>query len=308
MTMSNPRLLVTVDTELSNFPSGQGLWGRVENTEWGVNRLLALFAELQLRATFFLDVYATDSERLANQKLAAEVIQSAGHDVQLHTHPAEAFDPSRDQLRDYNPEEQESILAFGRTRIQQWTGRAPLLHRAGDWAANQHTLPALKRLGFKADFSACPWSRNCALDVGLMKGNGWRIVEGLLCGVGTCYLDYLTGRTRRLDLGGSSLREVLDIIGRRIDPLIITLHSFSLLNYDRARRHLSGATSYVERLRWFCATAVRDYGYRSVSALEAVLELANTAPSDLPWGALPTSAPTASCAGIIHSVRDRLRI
>ena len=68
--------LMTVDTELSNFPRPQGIFGRVEGEDWGLTRMLDEFDALGLPATFFLDVYAgeQDSADLALQQQAAELI------------------------------------------------------------------------------------------------------------------------------------------------------------------------------------------------------------------------------------------
>jgi peptidoglycan/xylan/chitin deacetylase (PgdA/CDA1 family) len=301
-----PRLLITVDTELSSFPGSQGLWGRVDGEQWGLPKLIALFEEAGVRATFFVDAYAAGADRLAEQARAARVAAAAGHDVQLHTHPAESFDRERGQMRRYDAGEQARILEFGRARLAEWSGRAPVLHRAGDWAADRRTLAALRQLGFRADFSACPWARDCALEGSIMAGNGWTRMEGLLCGVGTCYRDRLTGRIRRLDLGGSSFAEAADIVARDLDPLILTLHSFSLLRYDRSRTRFAPDPAYASRLRRFCELAMAR-GYVSSTALDAVADVESRADAALPWQPLPTTLAWSSCAGIFKSAAGRLR-
>src|SRR5262249_37605317 len=105
-----PHLLITVDTELSNFPDGYGLWGRPSGQDWGLGRMLEVFRELGIRGTFFVDVYAGRPEPLAEQRRAVEAIAAAGQDVQLHTHPGPAFDAERPRLRDYSLDEQKQIL------------------------------------------------------------------------------------------------------------------------------------------------------------------------------------------------------
>ncbi len=299
-------LLITVDTELSNFPDGQGLWGRVDGREWGLPRMLEVFRELGVRATFFLDVYAGNERDLAQQRRAAELIAKDGHDLQLHTHPGPAFDPKRARLRDYELAEQKEILEFGRGRIAEWTGVRATLHRAGDWGADHRSLRALLDTGFDADFSACAWSANCALDRAAISGNGWTWIDAMLCGVGTGYRDRITGRLRRVDLGGVSFAEVEDMLSRRIDPLILTLHSFSLVHYNRARTHFAPDPGYEEKLARFCRIARDAEGYRIVTAREAVTGLKDNPGAVLPWAALPTSRTAASCAGIVKSVRNRV--
>ena len=128
----------------------------------------------------------------------------------------------------------------------------------------------------------------------------------MLCGVGTYYRDRLTARLRRVDLGGASFMETADILSRRIEPLFLTLHSFSLLKYDRSRTRFAPFPEYAERLRRFCGLACEKWGYRPATALEAVESIHRTDEA-LPWTELPTTATLASCAGILKSLRGRLR-
>lgn len=303
----SPRFLITVDAELSNFPRPLGLSSHLAGEDWGVRRMIEVFESMGIRATFFLDVYGDNAQDLAEQQRVAEMVAAAGHDLQLHTHPGPAFDPHRQRLCDYSPAEQEEILELGASRIRQWTGTRPLLHRAGDWGADSHSLEALRRRGFRGDFSASPWSRDCKLPRELVNGNGWQRSAGLLCGVGTCYLDWLTGRVRRVDLGGVSFREATDLLALRIDPLILTLHSFSFLRYNRARTHIAPFPHYIERLRRYCSIARERGNYRIGPALEAVAEIESQPRAPLPWSGLPRSRSLSSCAGLLKSVRERLR-
>jgi hypothetical protein len=304
--MTKPWLLITVDTELSNFPNAQGLWGRVGNEAWGLERLIETFAEIGIGATFFLDVYAKKAADCNEQRRAAEVIAAGGQDLQLHTHPGPAFDPTRPRLRDYSLEEQEQIIEFGCERIRSWVGQRPFLHRAGDWGADTNSLQALKRCGIRADFSASAWSPNCAIDKSITSCNGWAHVDGLLCGMGTCYRDRITGRMRRVDLGGVSFREVLHLLSHKIDPFILTLHSFSLLRYDSSRTRFEANPGYIELLRRLCTIARDEFGYRVGSAAEAVADIEGQERDELPRTGLPTTSFLASGAGILKSIHGRL--
>ncbi len=303
---AQPRLLITVDTELiSNFPS-QGLWGRVGNEEWGLVRMLDSFRELGIRATFFLAPYAANDEDFAELERAANLIASRGHDLQLHTHPAPAFDRARPRLRDYDFRGQGEIIEFGCQRIKAWVGQRPVLHRAGDWGADHTSLRVLLQQGFRADFSASPWSRNCGLDLQTISGNGWTRIDGLLCGVGTYFRDGLTRRIRRLDLGSTSLTEIADILSLNLSPLILTLHSFSLLRFNRTLTRFAPNPEYINRLRWFCRVARERWGYQTVTAQDAVAELPGNADARLPWTDLPTTGVIASGAGILKAVKGRV--
>jgi hypothetical protein len=83
----------------------------------------------------------------------AEELQSAGQDVGLHTHPQWAYDPARNGMDQYTLDEQTAIIRDGVRLLSEWTGRAVVAHRAGDYAADERTLEALRTNGIKVDSS-----------------------------------------------------------------------------------------------------------------------------------------------------------
>ena len=298
-------LIITIDSELSNFPGTMGLWGQVDGTEWGLRRVVAVLDEMGLRGTFFLDAYGGTPEAVEEQRRAAEFIAGSGHDLQLHTHPSPAFDARRQRMRDYSRGEQVEILEFGAERLRSWTGQRPVLHRAGDWGADHVTIEALRSTGFRADFSGSPWSPNCGYSGSVVDGNGWRRVDGLLCAVGTCYRDRLRGKVRRVDIGGCSEAETTDIMGCGVEPLTLTLHSFSFLRFDRRRTRFGAYEGYIRRLRRFEQRAMR-LGYKATTAVEAAAVMARVGESDLPWSTLPTTNLWASGSGLLKSAWNRI--
>ena len=270
--------------------------------------MIEAFNANALRATFFLDVYGKTDRELAHQESAAKLIAASGHDLQLHTHPAPSFDRKRQQLRDYTLEEQREIIQLGANRISDWTGTRPVLHRAGDWAADHHSLQALRDCGFRADFSASAWSKSCGFEPQVINGNGWTKIDGMLCGVGTCYRDRLTGRLRRIDIGGVSFSELRDVLTHRANPLFLTLHSFSFLKFNRMRTKFRAFPDYIEKLARFSNMARDKWGYRSMTTLEAVTEIEKLKTAQLPWASFPTSSATASAVGIIKSIRGHFAV
>lgn len=298
--------IITADVELSNFPQEQGLWGRIGGESWGLPRLLDELARLQVPATMFVDVYGSTPDSVAAQQKACAMIASYGQDLQLHTHPASAFDANREQLLEYDLEEQLRILQFGRDRVLEWTGIEVNVHRAGDWAANADTLRALRRLGFIADFSASAWSRSCAIPGASGMGNGWHLIEDMLCAAGTCYRDRLTGRIRRMDLGGVSMAEVRECVHGGNDPLILTPHSFSLMRFNPARTRFRPDRGYVRRLHRYVEMA-RDAGYRFQSAREAAMAVTGQIAGETASRPLPVSSLPASLSGVAKSLAERAR-
>jgi len=298
--------IITADIELSNFPGEQGLWGRIGAESWGLPRLLDELRDLGVPATMFVDVYGAASTARAAQEQACLLIKEYGQDLQLHTHPGLAFDPKREQLRDYSFDEQLQIVAFGRDRIRQWTGVEASVHRAGDWAANADTLRALHELDFAADFSASAWSRSCGIPGAAHMGNGWQLIEGMLCAAGTCYRDRLTGRVRRMDLGGVSMAEIRDCIRGAIDPLILTPHSFSLMRFNQARTRFRPDFDYVRRLRRY-VRLVQEAGYRFLPASEAAADARAKLERHPAMQPLPVSSLPASISGVAKSLAERAR-
>ena len=297
-----PSLIITVDTELSNFPDGQGLWGRsAEGNELGLSFILDLLESSDSQATFFVDVYGNPSDDVAQQRRACEQIVDLRQDLQLHTHPAPSFDRARPQLSDYSLAEQVQILEFGCERIRDWTGRQPAVHRAGDWAANDDSLTALSNTDFVADFSACAWSRFCQLPNELLAGNGRLRHHGILCCPATCFRDRLRRRLRRLDLHGCSGCEIGELVARPIDPLIITLHSFSFfLEY---RRGVDLDTLRM-RFRRFLET-VREAGYHVETASAATQRMRTTPDREDALTPFPVTSVTTSVCSNVRSTWRR---
>ena len=110
-------ILLTVDVELSNLPGTRGLWGQTPRGEYGLRFILEWLAELDIPATFFVDVYGGTEETVSEQRAACEAILAAGQDCQLHTHPGPSFDAKRPRLNQYNRDEQREILEFGLARL-----------------------------------------------------------------------------------------------------------------------------------------------------------------------------------------------
>ena len=74
-------------------------------------------------------------------------LEAQGHEVGLHTHPAEqGFD---EFLGVHGYEEQLRILGEGADIFAQLMGHRPLAFTPGYFSANDHTFPALEALGFR---------------------------------------------------------------------------------------------------------------------------------------------------------------
>ncbi|PYJ62580.1 MAG: hypothetical protein DME24_03295, partial [Verrucomicrobia bacterium] len=86
-----------------------------------------------------------------------------GHEIQLHTHPDLMYDPKRQSMHEYSLAEQTTIIRDGMALLREWTGKAPIAHRAGSYGANKDTLKALHANGIFLDSSFFYRHGNCRL-------------------------------------------------------------------------------------------------------------------------------------------------
>lgn len=233
------RFLVTIDVETM-------MRGNVErdilgilpghNDRFGIERMMALLEKRHMRATFFLNVYEIAKHGEASIAAVAKLIHSRGHDLELHTHPQPMYPYYGIGRAPY--EEQVEILEKGASLIEAWTGKRPLVHRAGAFLANLNTLQALERLGFQADSSLAPGSR---LDLPLVHELGASNLPqcvGDVLEVPVTYFDQLRlgpwSLRRTLDIEGCSLAEIEHVtrwaVRNACPTVCLLMHSFS---FDR---------------------------------------------------------------------------
>ncbi len=148
--MNTPFLLsITVDMEHAQRQGSADqidtmIYGRINGEVFGFPKIAELCAEYGYLATFFVSVFdwpKSGEDRLAE---ACRLIKQNGHDVQLHTHPQQAFDSRRFLMSQYSLEEQVRIIEAGAKRLRGVTGERPIAHRAGAYGLNADTITALK--------------------------------------------------------------------------------------------------------------------------------------------------------------------
>ncbi len=269
-------LFLTVDTELSNLPAAQGLWGKVGADEYGIRFILDLFKRVDIKGTFFVDVFGNNQYDIKAQHKACDLILKYGQDIQLHTHPAAAFDQNRPQMRQYTFEEQVEILEFGANRIKAWTGTRPVAHRAGDWAGNIDTLRALKTAGFKIDSSICAWGNQSDFPKHLFLLSGCYLVENILKIPPTCYYRRFPNKIKKLDVNGCVWPEVKAVLSSKQNIVVQTLHSFSFLGKNNrplfkipSRKIFWPDAKAIKNCRLFVDFAREVCGYHFLSFREA---------------------------------------
>jgi peptidoglycan/xylan/chitin deacetylase (PgdA/CDA1 family) len=213
--------------------------------------------------TFFVDVYnrTTVSEDLIAHTVRE--IDERSHEVALHTHPA--FPIGR---RGYGMEQtmmalplakQSKFVAEGAAMIERWTGKRPVSHRAGGYGANYDTLRALAEHGIPYDSSVFHGYPRCGLNEPPLTINRPRHHNGVLeIPVSVTRNELHAGPVRlvamnkKLDPDWCSPRE----LERQVDalmaplrgPIVLFLHSYSLLDIERGFRPSPAAVARLDRI------------------------------------------------------------
>ena len=197
---------------------------------------------------FFLDVYGSDKYGEAHYKELCQRLLSGGHDVQLHTHPHQMYDPKRRNMHQYSLSEQTDIIRDGMTLLKAWTGKSPIGHRAGSYGANEDTLKALEVNGIMLDSSFFHKKRNCQLSFShpeslRLKAHGlWEIPvtvsiepierRGLRFPFWT---RHFWNRCIKLDVNtmdSQQLERSITHLNGRIPYIVTFLHSFSFMRHN----------------------------------------------------------------------------
>lgn len=163
----NTKVVITIDTEVAYHYGphafDRDVLGCTPSNERGVFWMSnELFAH-GLAGVFFLDVYGSRRYGSAPYPDVCEKLLKLGHDIQLHTHPDQMYDPHRRYMHQYSESEQASIIRDGISLLKAWTGTPPIAHRAGSYGANEDTLKALQTNGIALDCSLYPGHKNCRL-------------------------------------------------------------------------------------------------------------------------------------------------
>lgn len=166
-------VLITIDTEAHaihrdwKFDNLQrdirrDIEGLVDGRCVGLEYQLDVLAKNTLKATFMVESLFSAVPEVGPDPLKSVIrrIQDGRHDIQLHLHcewipycPALCV-PYRGYLQHYyNSSEQEQLISFASERLQECGASRPIAFRAGGFAADEATIHALQRAGFKYDTS-----------------------------------------------------------------------------------------------------------------------------------------------------------
>jgi Polysaccharide deacetylase len=278
-----PKFIVTVDTETFRIggkllPFATHHYADLPGGSFGVQKIMDLCDQFGVKATFFVDVYMYYSYGEAKVAELCQRIHRSGHDLQLHAHPSWLpVDPSQ-FICDFPLNRQIEILAEGKELIQKWTGQSPVGFRAGAYGANIDTIRALKSTGFRVDSSYFPLHVNCQLNAHLYNRitNHSFQIEGILEIPVTSY--WLWNRSSRrknskIDVNACSWTELRTIVPQfarsSVDYVVLFLHSFSFLRWDRNGDNLAPKIGPLKRFEALLRTIREDLAGEFVTIEEA---------------------------------------
>lgn len=281
---------ITIDAEtvenqsVGNFTLLEQFNAHIGAQNVGLNAMMDICEQNGFKATFFFDVY--EYKRYGEEALRKIVqdIQTKGHDIQLHTHPAWAYDKKRQLLNQYSLEEQQEIIREGKKILELWTGTKVIAHRAGAYAADMNTITALSESGIYLDSSFFYSHPRCLLDEKVFAKNAvsqfQEVVELPVSIYRKSEFARFAGkelpgidRIRKIDIDWAEyedLRESLIQLKQHGIPVVnIFLHSFSLVqSWDSSGEQRVAAMQDIEKFQQILAFLKSSQDFKVVTFKE----------------------------------------
>ncbi len=147
------------------FPSSfeRYVYGRSELGEYALPKTLEILGRHGLPGVFFVEPLFAARFGVEHLATVVELIQSGGHDIQLHLHPewADEIRPlvfpgayrKRQHMSFYTLDEQCLLIELGRRLLFEAGGGMATAFRAGSFSANADTYRALDHVGIRIDSS-----------------------------------------------------------------------------------------------------------------------------------------------------------
>lgn len=286
--------------------------GRTSRGEHGLPLQLRILSDHGIRAVCFVEpLFALRFGRSPLSEIVG-LIQEAGHEVQLHLHtewaaeaPDELFPGSRTRrqnLFDFNLEQQRVMIATGRQLLEQAGATAVNSFRAGNFGFNCLTLEALNREGFRFDssYNASLHGLNSGVAMGDLLTEPWRYADLTEVPMTVFKAGPLGLRHAQLNaISALEFRRLIDLgLDRGRSCFVVLSHGTELLNARRdAPNHL-----VIERLRELCRhVESRALESRGGGADSAVLRSVGFA--DLCSQAVPRQPDPLECPGWLSLLR-----
>lgn len=227
---------LTVDTEDAYFTEPRLMTGAGIGREHGVWGIVDELDRRGLKGTFFVNVFEAGRQPPGAVRDLVRELHDRGHEVGLHTHPSPELDWYSAPLFRKSEREQAEILQRGRETLEEWTGYPVISFRAGGYAINDDTFPALAAAGILIDssvFFASPNNHNSPLTVNAPR-QAAHVVETPVTYVIRSDRDGRAIEHRKLDFDWLTVDELLDALITLRDcgceTATFMMHSFSFID------------------------------------------------------------------------------
>lgn len=277
---------ISVDTESSDSPLAikrfdlfaPMVYGQIENSYWGVPKIMELCDHYACKATFFVSVFEYKKYGEDGLSQLCADIKQKGHDVQLHIHPI--WDYGKRYMHEYSLQDQIQIVDAGKKLLKKWVAEAPIAHRAGVYGADEDTLKALKENGIPIDSSNFYGNRNCHLSITrnkIVEKHGVIEMPVTVFQRNTCMTFGFTKFTRRrgivkTDVNWASLDELLEFVkqakAHNLAIMNFFLHSYSFLKFDPSLNHFLPDTHTAKEFESFLSTVTKDAEIKIITVSE----------------------------------------
>lgn len=252
------KFLFTVDVEVwcngwndldRQFPSAfkQYIYGPTSQGDYGLPYQMDLLSDHGVKGVFFVEPLFALRFGQGMLDEVVGLIQERGHEVQLHLHTEwadEACEPflpglteKRQHLRFFSRDDQQALIAKGLELIRRAGATNINAFRAGSFAFNQDTLPALRALGipFDSSYNASMFGP----DSGVMPGVSLvqpMCIDGVYEYPMTVFDDG-TRALRHVQLSACSSAELEGLILQSLEQgrssFVMLSHGFELMNRGR---------------------------------------------------------------------------
>ncbi|MFO1428793.1 MAG: polysaccharide deacetylase [Candidatus Competibacteraceae bacterium] len=280
------KVFLTIDTEFSiggafsdpirNQPVGaQAVLCDIDRKSQGLGFLLDTFAGFGIKATFFVEALNTHYFGDPPMRDLALRIRAAGHDVQLHLHPAWTYfknldwmdrlrsDPPSDHMYGRTLDRLNQWLADGIAAFERWGLRRPVALRTGSLMVDKTVYQAMELAGIPVGSNvglALYWPEDPVLQLFSGIHRIGSIVEACV----TTYIDLALGNRahyKTLTITGSSWQEIRTLLWRAhqasVESIVILTHPFEyvknksvdfskLLPNRMNQRRLSGLCEFLQ--------------------------------------------------------------
>lgn len=223
------------------------VYGRSKRGQYALPKTLEILDRHGLKGVFFVEPLFAGRFGIEHLAIIVELIQAAGHDVQLHLHPewADEIRPllfpgatrKRQHLSYYTLDEQIALLNYGRDLLARAGCDRITVFRAGSFACNSDTYRALRHCGIAVDSSLNAVHPDSGVDLrGMLNFHHPQQLEGVSVFPMTVFRDGL-GKLRPAQVGACSaaeLRQALESAAdNAIQHFVVLSHNFEMLKQGR---------------------------------------------------------------------------